>query len=63
MTASAAMLMTGIVVAISCGAFALWVSNESRGRDRRSWHRPLVALLGAAAAVCLIVAAWMAVSE
>lgn len=63
MTDSAAMLMTGIVVAIACAGAGAWVASESRGYHRRGWHRPLVTLLGVIAAGCLIAAAWMAVGE
>jgi len=61
MTVSGALVASAFVIFLFAMGVAVWVVDESRGRDWRRWHRPLVVLLCAVAGLVAIAAAWMEV--
>ena len=54
-----ALAITGLVFAITSGVWGVWVAEESRGYDRKNWHRPLVAILAGISGACFIASAWV----
>lgn len=61
MTIAGAILSTAGVFIILAVLFSVWILDESRGADWRSWHRGTAALLFAVGAALTIAAAWTSV--
>lgn len=61
MNVSPALLLTAVVFTIAMIVLGIWVADNSVGRHRRAWHRPLVATVGAIAGALYIAAAWVMV--
>lgn len=53
-----ALLFTGLMFVVACVVVGIWVGSL-RTRERASWMRPLVAVLGVLGAMFVLSAVWI----